>query len=465
MRPVITPEESGRVDEESFESVDVLMERAGLAVALEAVAMGIGYGDRVIVLAGSGNNGGDGYVAARYLARRGVSVAAHALGAPRRGDSPAATAAAGAVRAGVPVRSLGDVERADLVIDALFGVGFHGSLPAEVVPWITHPPPVLAVDVASGLDAATGIAADPSFAATRTVTFQAVKTGHVLADGPDRSGMIRVADIGLGPVEPIYRIADEVDAPLPVRLRTAHKWSVGSVLVVGGTQGITGAALLSATSALNAGSGAVGIACAEDTQPIYATAAPEILTYGVGRDVGAILALNERYDVLVVGPGLGRNPEAFVSDLLSGWNGPVVLDADGINSLENPGVLAHSRGPVVVTPHAGEFSRLVGAEASPQAAAELAVSTGAVVLLKGNPTHVCGSEHWIVDTGGPELATIGSGDVLSGMIGAFAAGGIEAEVAARSAAYHHGVTAGRLDVLRTVTARSLADAVAWKVAE
>ncbi|MCP5115783.1 MAG: bifunctional ADP-dependent NAD(P)H-hydrate dehydratase/NAD(P)H-hydrate epimerase, partial [bacterium] len=143
MRLVITPEESNRLDAASVEPVEILMERAGLGVALASVEMGVGYGSRVAILAGAGNNGGDGYVAARYLQRRGAQVTVHALGYPRGDFSPARLASIRAVAAGVRVVDFGPPQPADLVIDALFGVGFRGELPAEILPWLGHDAPVL----------------------------------------------------------------------------------------------------------------------------------------------------------------------------------------------------------------------------------------------------------------------------------------------------------------------------------
>ncbi len=463
MKPVITPEEAARLDAESVVPVDILMDRAGFGVARAAAEMGIGYGSNVVVLAGRGNNGGDGYVAARYLARRGAQVTVRSVGFPKGDFSPARRAATAAVRSGVVVEPLGRPDRHwDLVIDAVFGTGFHGVLPEALHPWTELPVPVLAVDVPSGLDAATGEVAGPVFTAARTVTFHALKTGQLLGEGPDRCGRIDVVDIGLAGERPEFLVAEEVDAPRPVRPRTAHKWSAGSVLVVGGAPGTTGAAVLAADGALHAGAGAVGIACAEDLQPLYAAMRPGLLTVAAGEgsrfggDASGILAHVDRYDSLVVGPGLGPVPETFVVELLRRWSGPVVLDADGINALSSPGVLLERDGPIVITPHAGEFERFAGRPASYRAALELVAATGAVVLLKGNPTFVLGRRRWAITSGGPELATIGTGDVLAGMIGAFAAAGSPIEEAARSAAYHHGVAGRRLATRRVVTAEELA---------
>ena len=221
MKAVISPEESARLDAAAAEEVGVLMERAGAGVAVAAARMGAGYGARVAVLAGTGNNGGDGWVAARHLARRGAAVTVHRLGAPR--SQASRDAATAALLAGVHVTDLAGPAPADLVIDALFGAGFRGDLPPAAVAWSATGLPVLAVDVPSGLSAATGESVSGTFRAARTVTFHAMKPGHLLGTGPEHCGTVEVVDIGLrgGAVE--FRVADDADCPRPARARTAHK--------------------------------------------------------------------------------------------------------------------------------------------------------------------------------------------------------------------------------------------------
>jgi len=465
MKPIITPEEAARLDATAAEPVETLMERAGLGVALAAVRMGARYGRRVLALAGPGNNGGDAYVAARYLRRRGVAVEVRALGYPKGESSPARRAAAAAVAAGVPVRPLGPPEPADLLIDGLFGAGFRGRLDRAAAAWTAHSAPVLAVDLPSGLDGSDGSAAGPVFTARRTVTFHALKVGHVFGEGPDRCGQVEVVDIGLVGGEPALRLCEEGDAPAPGRQRTAHKWSAGTVLVVGGSAGIAGAAVLAGRAAVNFGAGYVRVACPGALQPVLAAADPSLTTVGIGTGraftaaaADAVLAAGERFDVMALGPGLGPGHRAFVAALLTGWDRPLVLDADAIAAAGEER-LAARRHPTVITPHAGEFHRLTGEEAGWAQAAALAGRTGAVVLLKGNPTVVAGRERWVVAAGGPELATLGTGDVLTGMVAALIARGLDPETAARSAAFRHGRAAARLAAAGTVTASALADRV------
>jgi NAD(P)H-hydrate epimerase len=465
MQLVITPEESGRLDAASVEPVEVLMERAGLGVALAAVRMGVGYGSRVIVVAGAGNNGGDGYVAARYLAQRGVQVTVHALGYPRRQDSAAGTAFTRAVAAGVRVVDIGQPAPADLIIDALFGVGFRGELPDNVVPWLEHDAPVLAVDVPSGLRASDGEVAGAAFTADATVTFHALKPGHLIGEGPERCGPIQVVDIGLKGGEPELRLCETGDAPIPKRSRTAHKWSAGSVVVVGSARGMVGAGVLAAHSALHAGAGSAAVVCPGAMQPQTAAMSPGLLTHGVGdgdqfesEHVDAVLEYADRFDVMVLGPGLGADT-GFAGEIVARRTGKLLIDADGINNLRGLQPLADRNEPTIITPHAGEFRRLGGEAATYPAAIAIADETGGVVLLKGNPTFVLGAEHWVVTAGGPELATIGTGDVLAGIVAAFWTSGLSGEVAARSGAFWHGVAGAELAKIRTVTAEHLVYAV------
>lgn len=465
MKPIITPEEAARLDAAATDPVETLMERAGLGVALAAVRLGAGYGTRVLALAGPGNNGGDAYVAARYLRRRGVAVEVRGLGYPKGENSPARRAAAAAVAAGVPVRPLGDPEPCDLVIDGLFGAGFRGELSGAAAAWTALPVPVLAVDLPSGLDGSDGSVRGPAFTARHTVTFHALKVGHVFGEGPDRCGRVEVVDIGLPDAEPELRLCEEADAPAPARARTAHKWSAGTVLVVGGSAGISGAAALAGRAAVNFGAGYVRVACPGALQPVLAAADPSLTTVGIGKgrsftaaSAEEVLAAGERFDVMALGPGLGAGRQAFVAALLQGWERPLVLDADAIAAAGEAG-LAARRHPTVLTPHAGEFRRLTGGEPGYRPASALAERTGAVVLLKGNPTVVAGRERWVIAAGGPELATLGTGDVLTGMLAALIARGLDPETAARSAAFRHGRAAARLAARGTVTASALAGSV------
>jgi NAD(P)H-hydrate epimerase len=234
------------------------------------------------------------------------------------------------------------------------------------------------------------------------------------------------------------------------------------VLVVGGSPGLTGAAALAARSALEFGAGSVRIACPGALQPVFATMDPGVMTAAVGDGEGfeggaaAVLETAGRFDVIALGPGLGTGPGTaeLVRGILSDWDRPLVLDADGLN-VADPADLAGRPAPTVITPHHGEFRRLADREPGWEEAAAFAAETGTVVLLKGGPTFVAGDDLWAVTSGGPELATIGTGDVLTGMVAALIARGLDPETAARSAAHRHGRAAAALDRETSVTATGL----------
>ncbi len=458
MKRVLTAEASAALDAAHIDELEVLMDRAGYSVAVNAIEMGFGYGKRVSVLVGPGNNGGDGYIAAAYLKRRGAAVTVFHLAEPK--SQLAKDAALRAHYTGVPILAWVDAPvDSDLIIDALFGGGFRGTLPAEILSWSSTGWPVLSVDVPSGVNASTGEAGKGAFHATRTVTFHSSKVGHWLGEGAACTGELVVADIGLSGGEAAFSIVETSDAPRPPRLPHAHKWSSGSVAVVGGSRGMGGAALLAARSALASGAGAVMVSATADLIDTY-RAAPELLTAVRGDGMAGadeFLEQAERFDALVVGPGLGPGNDEFVGRVLSSAIQPVILDAGGLASTTVDSLASRS-GPTVLTPHAAEFERLFATGASYQAAAALAQRTGAVVLLKGGPTFVVGDNGVAcVTTPGPELATIGTGDVLAGAVAAFISRGLVPAAAAASAAFWHGQAGAALSTAGTVTADRLVD--------
>lgn len=434
MRPVLSAAESSRVDSASPTPAVTLMRRAGVAAAHLAVTeFGVGYGSKVVVLAGPGNNGGDGYVVASVLAKRGASVSLVPFG-----DPATETARFHAARtSGISRIAHPDP---DLVVDAVFGVGSRPGLSPKVAAWGRTGSPILSLDLPSGLEADSGEAGQGTIRADMTVAFHTLKPAHVLGDGPDFCGDIRVVDIGLEGGDPSYGVVEESDAPRPPRDRTSHKWSAGSVLVIGGSAGMIGAAVMTAKAALRFGAGAVGVATPEPS--MAQMLAPEVLAYSID-------ALPDRYDTWVVGPGLGSQHQDLVAHAHD-RPGPTVIDADALG----PHSLAGGHPDIVLTPHAGELRRMGEGTAS------------STLLRKGNPTVVEAKVPWIINTGGPELATIGTGDVLAGMIGALLARGLKGPEAARSAAYWHGVAGASL-LARTgsVTADSLVEEIgrfAWE---
>jgi len=455
MKPVLTAEEYRRVDKAYEGDLTDAMDRAGHAVALAASRAGAGYGKRVVVLAGPGNNGGDGYVAARFLRDRGALVTIHSFAEPA--TDLARAAASRASSAGIPITDLGSPLTADLVIDALFGGGIRSGVPEEVLAWMDTDAPVVAVDFPTGLDPDTGKVEEKAFHAVETVTFSTLKTGHVKGSGPDHCGVVTVADIGIHGGDSSMFIVEEADALRPGRDRTAHKWSAGSVLVIGGSVGMIGAAVYAGRSALHFGAGSVVVA-SPDPRTVQQVA-PELLANTFDQSEGQL----SRFDVVIAGPGLAEADAAAVVPLLAKAR-RVVLDAGGLT----PAALEASRdgnSEVVVTPHDAEFVRIAGVAAGAYAVRSFATREGITVLRKGNPTMVSdGGLPILVTTGGPELASIGTGDVLAGMIGALWARGLEPTEAAFSAAYWHGVAGAALAANETVTAPGLIDRIgeyAW----
>ncbi len=431
MLPVLTPAEMAARDREVIASgvpEAVLVERAGTAVARAARdRLGGTYGRRVVIVAGKGNNGADGLVAARHLAGWGVRVDVFELAAGV--DGPAF------------VRSL---RRADLLVDAMYGTGFRGVLEGDAASVAGAAAEsgveVLSVDIPSGVDGLTGGVAGPAIRAHTTVAFAALKPGLVFTPGAQQAGTVHVADIGIDPGPAELGVVEDADIGrwLPPRPATAHKWSVGGVLVVGGSAGMTGAAALSARAALRAGAGIVvcGLAAAGAgpvagdeviTRPLAATGDG----YLADDAVAQVLETVDRFRVVVLGPGLGAAAAATARRLVAEIPVPLVLDADGLNALgrELAPLSARPPGTTVLTPHAGEYQRLAGAPVGDDRVASartLAAATGAVVLLKGPQTVVAdpSGRAAVTVNGGPWLATAGTGDVLAGIIGALVAQGV-----------------------------------------
>lgn len=498
MRPVITPAEAAALDAATrARGVDAatLMERAGHAVARAALALAGGrYGRRITVVCGAGNNGGDGFVAARLLRSWGVSVTVVTVGAPTTRE-PAASARRYAEAAGVCVMAFGsgslvrELERSDAAVDAVAGIGFTGSPRGEVASAIAAldeaPCPVLAVDVPSGLDDQVDAGTWVGVHADATVTFGALKTP--LVNGQGWTGPVEVVDIGfpedlipdgLGMVE-----ESDIVASLPHRSRDAHKRDA-VVLVIGGSSMMPGAIALAASGAMRGGAGLVHVAVPEEIVPVLASlvpsatfvALPQTESGGIAGDGAAFRDVLAGADAVVIGPGAGRDEVTvrWIRGLVASLEVPAVLDADGLWAFVGASLAAGPAG-LVCTPHVGEAARLLGTDGpSPQtdrvgAARALSARTGAVVLLKGPGTVVSSPDGptTVNTTGGPALATGGTGDVLAGLIGAMLARGLTPRAAAMVGAYVHGLAG---DILATrvgdsATAEDLASALPVALAE
>ena len=474
--------------------VALLMERAG-AGALAAMEARFGdlRGYRVAVLCGRGHNGGDGLVLARRLAARGAAVEAAVLAPRAELGGVVADNAAALVAAGVPLVEIADAaglerwlgERPwDYAADALLGTGARGApagLFADAVAALNRARErgtrVVALDLPTGLDADTGAAAEPCVAADLTVTFGYLKRGHVVYPGRRLCGAVEVVDIGIPPAAAVAEgcrvelFGPRAAAALaPRRAETAHKGSAGHGLLVGGSVGLTGAVALASEAALRAGLGLVYAAVPASLDEALEARLTEPITVPVAETAAraiapaAVPAIAERargVDALAVGPGLGRHPEApeLVLALLACAEVPVVVDADGLNALAaTPEWWQRARGPLVVTPHLGEMSRLTGVPVAKleqtrlDAAADAAARWGVTVLLKGAPTVVAAPDGRVTvnPSGNPGMASAGMGDVLTGCVLAFLAQGLAPYDAARLAAYVHGRAADRVCARRGV---------------
>ena len=411
LAPLYTADEMGAA--EAGHDVAEMMELAGRGVA-EAILRRYPDAQRIACVCGGGANGGDGRIAARVLRQAGREAAEEL------------------------------VEGAHLIVDALFGTGFHGAprrAAAELIERMNGAGvPVVAVDVPSGVDASTGEVAGAAVRAELTVTMHAPKVGLAVAPGRFHAGEVEAVSIGIAHDETRNRaVTDGILGLVPRRDVEDNKYTAGAVLVVGGAPGLTGAACLAGEAAFRADAGYVAVAVPERSLPVV----EQRLLEAVKRTLDEIDELLPRMRALAVGPGLGRGPDerALVRRLLEGTSLPAVVDADGLFELEP----FERDGPTVLTPHGGELGRLIGESSDWVAAHRLAALEravdrfGCVVLLKGADTLVgAPGEGVLVHVSNePGLATAGTGDVLTGIVGAFLAKGMDARLAAAAAASAH----------------------------
>jgi hydroxyethylthiazole kinase-like uncharacterized protein yjeF len=510
---VLTAEEMRAADRRTIEDVGlpgaVLMENAGAAVA-RAIRQKWPAARRILVLCGKGNNGGDGFVTARRLLDFRPEVCLFARRAAVAGDALLHMNAY--ERSGGQVHEVADEEAwrsrrealldwAEVVVDALLGTGLRNAprgLLARVIGDVEARStrggtPVVAVDVPSGLSSDSGQTPWASLTADLTVALAAPRRCHVLAPACDLVGELQVADIGI-PAQVVAETgarlslleARDAAAAFPPRDPGAHKGSFGHVLVVAGSVGKTGAAVLCATGALRSGAGLVTVATPWHALPMVAAGRAEVMTEPLpvaasgDLEVGAAeraLELCRTRDAVVVGPGLGDNAStrAFVRRLVRECPRPLLLDADGLNAFAGEvEALAQSirerQAPTVLTPHPGEMARLVGSRIPDvqshrlEVALSLAASVGAHVVLKGRRTLVARPDGRaaVNPTGNPGMATGGTGDVLAGVVGALLARGLDVWVAATAGVYVHGL-AGDLAAARlgpeALLAQDLVDAL------
>jgi hydroxyethylthiazole kinase-like uncharacterized protein yjeF len=441
---------------------------AGLASVCSSLLIqhpGRVYGARVVVLAGSGDNGGDALYAGALLARRGVAVTAIAPGAKAHaGGSGALRAAGGRLAAGDQAGDQQDIGRADLIIDGLLGIGGRGGLREPFAGLARQAEQarqagatVVAVDLPSGIDADTGAVDGPAVRADVTVTFGVIKPGLLIDPGAGHAGTVELIDIGLRPYLRDGPCAtapqrDDIAALLPRPGPESDKYRRGVLGLLAGSDRFTGATLLAAGGAIHGGAGMVRVVTAHVAAPLVRQEWPEaVLTVYPEEGDWDLIGSVGRVQAWVAGPGMGTD-EGAVARLTAilGTDLPVLVDADGLTILSQVRDLLPRAAPTLITPHAGELARLLRTDADSVAARRLeharrAVSElGVTVLLKGSTTVVAspGDEPVLVNpTGTPWLATAGSGDVLSGLAGALLAQGLEPARAGLAAAYLHGMAA------------------------
>lgn len=462
----------------------LLMDNAAQAVA-EAVheALTALEGERVVIFCGGGNNGGDGLGAARWLQSYGVSVRAFVVGAALdavQGD--AAIELAMFTKAGGRVEALSTEDdwvlaelaasKADVLVDALLGTGFHGELEGDVLRACEllnkSEKYILAVDVPTGVNADNGAVSENAVRADHTVTMALVKTGLLLYPGREYCGDIELADISM-PVKLVeeyksdkYRLTEEIVRELlPLRKANAHKGDAGRVVICAGSPGYTGAAALASDAAVKAGAGLVSLYTPLSSRDVLAIKLTEVMVHGLlermpgilgGGAASDVASSAEAADVLAIGPGLGtsESTQEAVRTILQKITTPVVIDADALTALAgHTEILAAMQAQKVLTPHPGEMARLTGLEIAEieadriNIAKKYAEQWQAIVVLKGAPT-VIGCPNgtvYVNSTGNSSLATGGSGDVLTGIIAGLAAQEISLQEAAICGVYLHGLAA------------------------
>src|SRR5262245_2916516 len=463
----------------------VLMENAGRQVV---AAMESFFDDlserRVAILCGKGNNGGDGFVVARTLHQRGIDASVFVVGkvSEIKGDARINVEILG--RLGVTVVEIDDegqwelhcseISEHDLIVDALFGTGLRTALTGiyeTVIADVNASDlPVVSIDLPSGMSADTPDLIGDCIDATITVTLGAPKVPLILPPAEQKSGEVVIADIGIpgavfetldGPrLELLTR--DRIRPLISPRAADAHKGDFGRVLIVAGSRGKSGAAMLAARGAMRSGAGLVTVAAPASVIPIIAAHTPEYMTEALdetaagtvdARAVERVLAIDA--DVIAVGPGLGRGPDVarFVRELVERSEAPLVLDADALNAFaEEPASLVAREGrEIIITPHPGEMARLVGGTVDDVQANRLGLARDFAsrhrlyLILKGHRTLIATPDGkvFVNPTGSPGMATGGTGDVLSGMVAAWLAQLLDAEAACRLAVYLHGA-AGEL---------------------
>lgn len=491
MIPVLTPKEMQKLDSFTINRIGipgcVLMENAGRGV-IEFIIQK--YGDvaskSFLVICGKGNNGGDGFVVARYLYNLGAKVTCLILNNAKdiKGDAAINLNILKKITADVRaskklklqrltnIKMLQKFKRFDFIIDAIFGTGFSGNLSSfyiKLIDWVNNQAvPVISIDIPSGVNGETGNITDTAIKSDLTITMGFKKTGLLIGKSVDYINDLKLVDISI-PKHLIEKIdvktlevnLEDVRQVFPRRLKTAHKYSVGKVLVLAGSVGYTGAAALASLSAIKTGAGAVILCTAKKVYPILAKKLTEVMVFPLDSTNEGTIAVSsyeklkkhlEWANLLVIGPGISLNPETseLVLKIISTFEKKIVIDADAITIIANNlDVLKKKKSKeVIITPHLGEFSRLVKMNVDKIENDKLNISRkfakdyDVVLVLKGAPSITVTNEGFVYinSTGNPGMATAGSGDVLSGIIASLFAQGLNTVQAAYSGVLLHGLS-------------------------
>ncbi len=509
---LVTAEEMRSLDEEAIKKIGipsiVLMENAGLKTAqiIEKEYSPL-KGKSVYIFCGPGNNGGDGMVVARHLFNQGIKVKIFLLGKKEKLKKDAARNLAITEKMGISIKEITssedieslkkeltpspfplpygerikvrgkrkflyyELKEVEVVVDALLGTGSKGAprgLMKEAITLINkYSKNILALDIPTGVDADTGEVAGEAVKADHTITFAYPKRGLYLYPGMDYAGKIKVVDIGIPSTLEEKRIksnlltSSDVSKDLFYRKLSSHKGSFGHLLVIAGSEGMTGAASLSALAALRVGAGLVTLGIPESLNPILEIKLTEVMTLPLPESKEKTLSyrafekiekFSQRCKAIALGPGISLHKESkeLVTMIIKRLNIPLVLDADGINALVGEvSLLSKYKAPLIITPHPGEMSRLLKIRVEEvqkdriKSAITLAKKTGTITVLKGARTIIADKEgnNWINSTGNPGMASAGSGDVLTGIIGGLLVQGIPPLEAAKFGVYFHGYAA------------------------
>ena len=481
---VVTAQEMRQIDQQTIEEIGipgaVLMEHAGSAV-VRAIHQHFPECQRIAVIVGKGNNGGDGLVVARQLALAGQPIQIFLVSAPESFAGDALTNLQIAQNLDLPIASIlsedelkglkNQIASADLIVDSIFGTGLRGGVHGfigDIIGCINKTgKPVVAIDLPSGLAADTGIAEGACIQATHTITMGLPKRGNLIHPGATFTGKLEVADIGFPPsvieaqnIQINWTQSSDAARILPSRPTHSHKGTYGRVFVAAASTGMTGAGALTSTAALRVGAGLVTLGAPKSLNPILEVKLTEVMTLPLPETAEGSLALESKSNiieavertksVLAIGPGLSQHPETvkLVHSLIRESETPTVIDADGINALSKSTEILSSLSPQsVLTPHPGEMARLIGTTVEALErdrigiAQRFAETYNVTLVLKGAPTVVArgNGEVWINSTGNAGMATGGMGDVLTGLIAGLMAQKIPAFEAAVLGVYLHGL--------------------------